>query len=346
MTMASRRFPPQLLSEAVCDALRAAAVPDPIAAIEADIMVEADLCGVPSHGVIMLPRLLAALRDGRATRDPVVRVTRDRGATCVLDGDNGPGRYVAAFAMDRAVDKAREYGVGLCLARNTTHWGRAHAYVCRAARAGFIGICTTNAIPTMVVPGVKRAVLGNNPLAIAVPRAGGDEPVVLDVAMTQAALGKVASYSRDGRAVPGDWGLDAQGRPSQDPGAILASGLLQPMGGHKGIGLAVMMELLTAALAGGPFGEEMARADASGLDAAASKLFVAIDPSALGDRAAFDVRVNAVLAYLRAIDPNQPVLAPGERGWSARREYLRDGIPLHEEIVAQLAAAGVLLPRE
>jgi len=325
------------------DALRRAGVPADVARAEAAIMVDADLCGVPSHGVVMLPKLLQALSDGRANPRPAIRVVRDQGATCVIDGDRGPGRYVAASAMDLAVGRARQHGLGLCLAANTTHWGRAHAYACRAARAGMVGLCTTNAIPTLAVPGVLRAVLGNNPLAIAVPRGAGDEPVVIDLALSQAAFGKVATRRREGLRVPDDWGVDAAGRPTDDPAAILASGLLLPVGGHKGIGLAVMMELLTAALAGGPFGHEIAAGDASGLDPGAAKFFLAIDAGALGDRTAIEARVEAMLAYLAGIDPEHPVLAPGERGWRARREHERTGVPVHPDIVSQLEAAGVVL---
>jgi LDH2 family malate/lactate/ureidoglycolate dehydrogenase len=338
------RFPAGALIAAAGAALVAEGVPEAIARIEATLMVDADLCGVPSHGIVTLPKLLAGLREGRAARDTVLRLVRDDRAACVLDGGNGPGRYVAAAAMDHAIARARGHGSGICLATNTTHWGRAHAYAAQAARAGMIGLCTTNAIPTMAVAGVTRPVLGNNPLAIAVPRRDREEPVVLDIAMTQAAFGKVATCRREGRPVPGTWGLDAGGRATEDPSAILASGLLLPMGGHKGIGLAVMMELLTAALSGGLFSHEIVRRDATGLDPFASKLFVAIDVAAFGDRARFDSRVDDLLAYLRGIDPDHPVLAPGERGFTARREYERDGVPIHPDIIGQLNAAGVVLP--
>jgi LDH2 family malate/lactate/ureidoglycolate dehydrogenase len=247
--------------------------------------------------------------------------------------------------MDRAVDKARRHGVGLCLAANTTHWGRAHAYAARAAAAGFVGLCTTNAIPTMAVPGAAKAVLGNNPLAIGVPRPSPQEPIVLDMAMTQAALGKVGTHRREGRAIPPGWGADEAGRPTTDPARILASGLLLPMGGHKGIGLALMMELLTAGLAGGALGHQIVVGDATGLDPGASKLFLAIDVAALVDRATFDAAVEELVAHLHAADPAHSVLAPGERGLQARREHERDGIPVHPDIVAQLEGIGVHLPR-
>ena len=335
------RIPREALESAVRRALEGAGVPDAIARVEAEVMVEAERCGVPSHGVLMLPRLIAGLRDGRATAKPALRIVREHGAVCVFDGDRGPGRYVSVTAMGLAVGRAREHGTGVCLAFNTTHWGRAHAYAWRAARAGMIGLCTTNAIPTLMAPGVLRPVLGNNPIAIAVPRADGQDPVVLDLAMSQAALGKVATHAREGQPIPGDWGADRSGAPTADASAILSSGLLLPMGGHKGLGLAVMLELLTAALAGGPFGHEIASADATGLDPGASKLFIAIEPAAFGAPGVFTDRVDALLDHLHASAPQ--MLVPGERGWRVREEYDRDGIPIHAAVVAQLEAIGIRL---
>jgi LDH2 family malate/lactate/ureidoglycolate dehydrogenase len=337
------RVRPAALEAAARAALERGGVPADIARVEAEVMVEADRCGVPSHGVLMLPRLLAGLRDKRANPAPAVRIVREHGATCIIDGDNGPGRFVAVEAMARAVANARAHGIGACLAIRTTHWGRAHAYAARAAREGTIGLCTTNAIPTMRLPGVPTAALGNNPIAIGVPRGAGRDPIVLDLAMTQAALGKVATHAREGRAIPPDWGADLNGVPTADPAAILASGLLLPMGGHKGAGLAIMMELLTAALGGGLFGHEIAAADATGLDPRATKLFVAIDVGAFGNRASYEARVEELVAYLGDVDPAGGTRPPGERGWRTRDDYDREGIPIHPAVVAQLAAAGVNL---
>src|SRR5208283_3144831 len=153
--------------------------------------------------------------------------------------------------------RAQRAGIGACLATCVTHWGRAHAYASRAAQAGMIGICTTNAIPNMLAWGSSRPLLGNNPLAIAVPRGGGQEPIVLDMAMSQAAVGKIGTFLREGKKVPADWGLDASGQPSDDPAAILSSRRILPFGEHKGAGLALMMEFLTGALCGGLFSFEI-----------------------------------------------------------------------------------------
>ena len=158
--------------------------------------------------------------------------------------------------------------------------------------------------------------------------------------MSQAAVGKVATTLREGKEVPPGWGLDAQGKPSLDAREILAGAVL-PFGGHKGAGLALMMELLTAALAGGAFGNEIVAGDRSGLDPDSCKLFIALDPQVFGGLAELHARVEDYLGYLQR--EAAPFTWPGERGWAARAENLQQGVPLHEEIVAQLAAAGVSL---
>ena len=200
------RIPYNRLCQAVAGALTVAGVPADMAELEAHVMVEADLQGVPSHGVRMLPGLLQAIRDGRVQAVPKVRLLREFGATCLLDGDNGPGRIVACRAMDQAIERAKQFGTGVCLAILTSHWGRAHYYATRAARQGMVGICTTNGMPCMAVWGAKSRVIGNNPLAIAIPRGRGRGPVVLDMAMSQAAVGKVGTWLREGREVPGNLG--------------------------------------------------------------------------------------------------------------------------------------------
>lgn len=308
--------------------------------IEASIMAEADLLEVPSHGVRMLPGLIAALEEGRVAPVPPLSIVRELGAICVLDCGNGPGRYASAQAMEAACVRAAQFGVGVCLAKNTTHWGRAHAYASRAAQAGYIGICTTNAMPTMAIWGAKKKVIGNNPVAIGIPGVARDKPVVLDMAMSQAAVGKVTTWLREGRELPNNWGIDAQGNPSSDAKAILA-GAVSPMGEHKGAGLALMMELLTAALAGAAFTQELYAQDQSGIDAQSSKIFIALNVEAFIDPELFQQRVQDFLQYLDK--EAAPFQYPGERGWQRRDHNLTVGVPLHTEIVAQLASAGVHL---
>lgn len=331
------------LCASVSAALQTVGVPDDIARQEAEIMAEADLLGVPSHGVRMLPPLLGALRDGSVNAHPTIRLQREFAATSVLDGDNGPGRTISARAMADATARAKKFGIGACLAVRTTHWGRAHAYAWRAAREGVVAFCTTNAIPTMASWGTGKKVIGNNPFAFGIPRKQSEEPLILDMAMSQAAVGKVSTWLREGREVPEGWGVDADGKPSTDARAILGGAVL-PFGGHKGAGLALVMELLTAALGGGAFGNEIRSADPSGLDPEACKLFIALDPQALCGLETLTERAEEYFAYLRSVaQPADAFIWPGQRGWATRHENLHKGVALHEEIVAQLATAGVVL---
>jgi LDH2 family malate/lactate/ureidoglycolate dehydrogenase len=330
----------------IAKALADAGVPANVCAVEAGVMAEADLLGVPSHGVRMLPGLVWGIRDGRVTANPQIKIIRERPASCVLDGDNGPGRFVSVQAMQQAIERAKRAGIGACLATRVTHWGRAHAYACRAAQAGMIGICTTNAIPNMLAWGSTRPLLGNNPLAIAVPRGRGREAIVLDMAMSQAAVGKIGTFLREGKKVPANWGLDAEGKSSDDPAAILAGKKILPFGVHKGVGLALIMELLTGALTGGLFSHEIAQADPTGLDAGSSKLFLALDIPAFVDAERFDQRVEEWIAWLHQAEPGLTITLPGERGWQTREGYLAEGIPIHAEIVAQLEMIGIRLEPE
>ncbi len=324
-------------------ALAAEGVPDEARRLEAELTADADLMGVPSHGVRTLPLLIRSIRAGTVNPAPHPRLLRDNLATCLLDGDQGLGRFVSAYGMDLAIDRARHYGIGLCVATRVAHWGRAHAYAYQAARADMIGICTTNAIPNMIGWDSTRPVLGNNPLAIAAPRGAGLDPIVLDMAMSQAAIGKIATYVREGKAAPSGWGRDAEGNPTNDPSAILASGLVLPVGEHKGSGLAFMMEILTGALAGGLLSHEIASGDRSGMDVNACKFLLAIDIEKFVPAEVFAERVAALLGFVGE-GAGEGFLYPGQRGWQDRERNLRQGIPIHGQIVEQLAGLGITLP--
>jgi LDH2 family malate/lactate/ureidoglycolate dehydrogenase len=322
-----------------------AGVPDAVGSVEAKIMAEADLLGVPSHGVRMLPGLVRGIRDGRIRRDPDVRLLKEHVATCVLDGGLGPGRFIATQAMQQAIGRSQTCGIGACLAIRTSHWGRAHHYACQAAVQGVIGICTTNAMTNMVAWGATSPLLGNNPLAIGVPFEPPDEPLVLDIAMSQAAIGKIGTWLREGRKAEPGWGLDECGQPTDDPEAILASGRVLPFGGHKGAGLALMLELLTGAFAGGLLPYQLIERDSSGLDSGSSKFFIALDPEAFFGRTVLLEKTRELLDWIRNhAGSGAEVALPGERGWAARARYLAEGIPIHAEIAAQLDGLSIPLP--
>lgn len=336
------RIPYPDLVATIDHALAAEGMPEHVRRVEAELMAASDLMEVPSHGVRMLPGAIRSIRAGALNPDPHLRILRESPATCLLEGDRGPGRYVSTYGMSLAIERARQYGIGLCVATRVSHFGRAHSYAYQAARAGMIGVATTNAIPNMLGFGSKAAVLGNNPLAIAAPRGPGLDPIVLDLAMSQAAVGKIGTYSREGKPAPAGWGLDADGNPTTDAAAILASRLILPMGEHKGAGLSMMLELLTGALAGGLLSHEVEHSDKTGLDAGGSKFLLAIDVAQFVPPEVFAERAAALLGFV-AEGVGEEVY-PGQRGWQARDRNLVDGVPIHPQIVAQLAEVGVTLP--
>jgi LDH2 family malate/lactate/ureidoglycolate dehydrogenase len=163
------------------------------------------------------------------------------------------------------------------------------------------------------------------------------------MAMSQAAVGKIRTFVREGRKAQGNWGLDANGQPTDDPSAILSSGRVLPFGDHKGAGLALMMELLTGALAGGLLSYEIAETDKSGTDVDSSKLFIALDVSAFVEPSRFAQRVDDLIEWLHKTEPGVEITLPGERGWRTREEYLASGIPIHSEIARELREAGILV---
>lgn len=342
MTQEKFRIPYQRLVDCIQAALETAGVPSSLAVVEAELMAESDLAGVASHGVRMLPGLLQGFADGHATAAPTITLRKEFGATCVLDGDHGPGRSISAIAMDHAVERARQFGIGACLAIRVSHWGRAFAYAERAARKGMIGMCMTNAIPNMVAWNSSRPLLGNNPLAIGVPRKGS-HPVVLDMAMSQAAVGKIGTYLREQQSVPDGWGLDANGRPTTDPQQILSGGRVLPAGGHKGAGLALMIEFLTGALSGTLLSQELVQHDANGLDADASKLFIALNVHAFGSEELLSQKIEWLAAWLHQTEPAADIHFPGDRSWQMREDHLRNGVPVHRVILEQLAQLHVFV---
>jgi len=324
----------------VAGLLQSIGVPSSIARVEAEIMTESDLMGVPSHGIHMLPALVTGIQSGKATANPHIRILKEQKAACVIDGDNGPGRFVSLHAMNISVERAKEFGIGACLATNMTHWGRAFAYVCRAAQAGTVGICTTNAIPNTLSGNSTKPLLGNNPLGIGIPRPGGN-PVVLDIAMSQAAHGKIATYAREEKEVPLGWGLDSEGRSTTDPNKILRSHRLLPFGGHKGAGLAIMMELLTGAFAGSKLSHEILQIERGALNPGTTKLFLALEVSAFSSLEALGTKIEQYALWLRETDPDIQITLPGDRSWQARLENLKNGIPIHVHMINELKKIGL-----
>ena len=337
----TRRLAYDELKRFISEILVKVGVPEEIAAIEAEITADVDLAGVHSHGVQLVPKLAENIRAGIVNPDPPLRVVAEHPASVLYESDRAIGRYTSAMMMDVAVARAAEYGTGLASIRGVAHWGRGYSYARRAAKAGYIGIALTNAAVNFPAWGTRTPSLGNNPMAIAIPAPGQNEPVVLDMAMTQAAIRKIMDAAAKHQAVPVGWGLDEEGRATTDPRAILDSQRFLPMGGHKGSALAFMIELLTGGLTGGLLcfeqGTEGRPDDFAG---GSSKTFIAIRPFGPWLMS----KTEDLKSHLESATPapeQGEVTWPGERSRRFRREYVTAGIPFRPpliELIEQLSS--------
>lgn len=280
----------------------------------AESLVDADLRGVASHGALLVPMYVERIQRGSVSRAESAEVVRDFGAVATLDAHHGLGQLSGDQAMQMAIEKACVFGIGAVAVRHAFHFGAAFRYVNTAAGAGCIGVAAANTRPLMPAPGGARPVVGNNPLAVAVPLPDRP-PIVLDMALSEAALGKVRLAAQEGRDIPAAWATDAAGEPTTDPVAAL-EGMLLPTGGPKGYGLALIVDVLTGVLSGGAFG-----AGVRGLYADTTvpndcaHFFLAIHPGAFGS--GHDFARNALrLADEIEASPTKPgtdrVYLPGQ----------------------------------
>ncbi|WUJ69094.1 Ldh family oxidoreductase [Kribbella soli] len=264
----------------------------------ATALVEADLRGVSSHGVMLVPMYVERLNAGGVTRERELDVLYDAGAAMVADARGGMGQLSSPQAMGHAIERAGRYGIGLVSVRNAHHFGAASRWAMQAGQAGCIGIAMSNTTPLMPAPGGAERIVGNNPLAIAVPTKAGVE-IVLDMALSAVALGKIRLAASAGRSIPDTWATDPSGTPTTDPEEAVL-GMLLPAAGHKGFGLALMIDVLTGVLSGGGWGDQVRplyREPDRPNDCA--HLFLAIDPELMGGVESFRLRSSGLAARVR-----------------------------------------------
>jgi LDH2 family malate/lactate/ureidoglycolate dehydrogenase/isocitrate/isopropylmalate dehydrogenase len=343
--------PADVLRSWTVDVLVAVGVRPRHAEDAARVLAYADLSGIDSHGTSRLPAYVAAIGNGVIHVDGEPSVQGDGGAVALVDGHNLLGHPVSTLALHEAVERARRFGVGWVNVRRSSHHGASGAYVLDAAKLGFVGLAATNTGSIVAPTGAMRPFLGTNPLALGMPVAG-EEPMVFDMATSAVAGGKFEIALRLGKAVPRGWGLDAHGGHTTDPTAVYpGKGALLPLGSdrdrssHKGYGLGLLVELLTAVLAGGSTGPDVGnltfRSGARPPDT--SHLIAVIDPARLGDPARMQAETRRLLDELRElepVDPDLPVRTPGQRSAAERARRLAEGIPLDAETYKALLALG------
>ncbi len=302
------------------------------------LFTEASLDGVYSHGLNRFPGFVRAVQKGFVRPDETPSLVRSIGNFESWDGKLGPGNLNAWAGMERAIDLARRHGMGIVALRNTNHWMRGGGYGLQAARADCIGICMTNTLPNMPPWGGGEPAVGNNPLVIAVPRS--PYPFLLDMAMSQFSYGKLEVLRQRGARLPFAGGLDRDGQPTDEPGAILETELTLPMGYWKGSGLAIMIDLVVSLLSGGLTTREIGQREA---EHGVSQLFAAFDLRQLSEAGELDRIVQQVTAALQECAPLEAdgrAHPPGDRSWLRRQENETRGIPVDRDTWAAILAAG------
>ncbi|MBI2207710.1 MAG: Ldh family oxidoreductase [Candidatus Rokubacteria bacterium] len=313
----------------------------------AGLMVRTDLRGVESHGIDMLPRYWELWRDGVIAMDAEPLVLRDDGATALLDGRKGLGHPVSARAMQLAIDKARTFGIGIAAVKHSNHFGAAANYSMMALAHDLIGVATTNTPYVAMVPTFGRAAkLGTNPISFAAP-AGDEPPFVLDMATTTVAFGKIRVASRWEKPIPEGWAVDERGISTTDPFVALKARLLTPVGGsretggHKGYGLAVMVDILSGVLGGAVYGDLYYRSDMPERKLGnVGHCFAAIDPARFREIDEFKRDMDDMIRSLKATPPAEGqtrVLVAGEPEAAAEQTRRANGIPISPGLAAQIA---------
>jgi LDH2 family malate/lactate/ureidoglycolate dehydrogenase len=322
--------PADRLGELITSCFEYLDIPHEDARAVADALVYANLRGIDSHGFERVPVYMARIKAGLSRGSDQMRAIFENGAMCCLDAGHGLGPAVAVKACDRAAGLAGRYGVGLVTVRNGTNFGAAGFYALRLAHSGLIGIVTTNAPKMMAPHGAAEPFLGSNPLAIALPLGDRDE-FVLDMSTTVTARGKIRRAKTLGEPLPPGLALDAAGRPTTEAAEALA-GVLLPVGGPKGSGLALAISLLVGMLSGADFDDEVASIYADAERAQnLGQLFLAISSSGVTDASEWGNRTDGLVGRLQALRPQQGferVDYPGARAAARARVRAAEGIPL------------------
>jgi LDH2 family malate/lactate/ureidoglycolate dehydrogenase len=307
------------------------------AGLLADSLVQADLGGVHSHGVLRVPEYVRKLtREGVDPRGRP-RVVRDSGACLVVDGGNSMGQIGAHFAMERVIERAATTGIAAAAIRGSNHCGAVATFAAQALPHDMIGLATTNALPTMAPCGGAERLLGINPLAIAIPT-GKERPIVYDAAFSASAHGKIRVYQQKGLPLPEGWALDREGRPTTDPAAAI-DGLLTPIGGFKGTGLATIMGILSSMLSGASYGTELGSMEEGPRPGQDGHFVAAIRVEAFEKVERFKARVDQAIQQLHAcrLAPGfDRIYAPGEKEALNREAYRQEGIPLNRVTLTDL----------
>lgn len=333
--------PFEKLRDFIQTALASQGLPQADALTVASLMAEADLQGSDGHGVIRLPQYIKRIRAGGINKHPTIRVVHERPGSAIVDGDNAMGHLVVSRAVDLAIEKARHCGVAWVGTRMSNHAGPASLYARKPLQHDMLGLYFAVGNANHLPPwGGMDMLLSTNPISAAIP--GAEEPpVVLDMATTVAAYGKVKAKAKRGEQMPVGWMIDRQGQPLTDP-TRAHEGFLLPIGDYKGYGLALVVGLLAGTLGGAAMGREVIDFNADHVSTTnTGQAILVIDLSAFGDPAVFKHAVDKLVREIRESErlPGvDRIWLPGEQSHERRSRYLRHGIPVARGLLQELEA--------
>lgn len=351
-----RRVKVEDLHQFVCAVFERLGVPAEDARICADVLLAADLRGIESHGVSRLMLYVNRIRNGTLSPVTKLQIIREGPTTAVLDAQNGMGMVAGHHAMSLAIRKARAFGLGAVVVRNSSHYGIAGYYALMAAKEGMIGMSFTNARPSVAPTFGVEPMLGTNPIAFACPT---DEPFpfCFDAATSVSQRGKIEVLARLRKPTPEGWVIDRQGKPATDSQAILAGlpkdlyaflplgGAGEELGGHKGYGLATMVEILCSALSGGPFLKELSDQDEQGRPKPSrlGHFFLALDIQRFLPLEEFKRLVGEILRALRAsakAPGAERIYTAGEKAFLREQMIRAQGVPIDPPLWESLRKLG------
>ena len=310
------------------------------AADTARILVLGDLFGHQTHGVSRVESYCERIAAGGINAKARPRIDKPAAAMALVDGDNGLGPVVGMAALRSAMELARECGVAIALARSSNHFGAIAPYCWLAAQEGFAAVIGSNSTPTIAPTGGREARVGNSPLGFGVPNPAGD-PIILDMAMSVVARARIRNALKRGEPIPPTWGTDRAGEPTTDPKAAL-DGFLLPIGGYKGYGLALIVDLFAGLLSGASYLTHVKSwQDEPGAPQGLGHFFLLVDTRRLGTGEWLAERMADFAAILHSTPPAdaaRPVLLPGEIELGRRERQLREGLNLEPGVVEKLEA--------
>ena len=335
------RFPAAELEDFIARVLVSFGLPQSDAADCGRLMVASDLAGFDTHGIFRLSQYVKRLRAGGINVTPTITTVMESPATAVVDGDNAMGHLVVEYATKLAIGKASEAGCAWVGVRRSNHAGAAAVYVAMAAETGLIALYGTNGSANHMAPwGSTDLLLGTNPIAAAIPPADGP-PIVMDFATTVSSFGKVRTAAQRGDDLPPDWMIGRDGKPITDSSRI-KDGVLNPIGGHKGYALSLIVGILAATLSGAQMGvdvEGMGDDEYQRTAVNNGHFIIVVDPARFGDAAAFGARVAEVAETMRDATPMpgvDSVRVPGDGRAASIADATENGVPVHAALLDNL----------